>query len=76
MDFFNELPLFPLKAGHILTDLYGSDWDKRLEVELLVGLSSFLNFFGLDISDFLFLIPDKQLKELQENVTQLIDLSK
>ncbi|CAD5177634.1 unnamed protein product [Musa acuminata subsp. malaccensis] len=47
VDFFNELPLFPLKAGHILTDLYGSDWDKRLE-----------------------------LKELQENVTQLIDLSK
>lgn len=32
VDFFKEMPQFFLKAGHILNNLYGSDWEKRLEV--------------------------------------------
>ncbi|WOL03887.1 retinoblastoma-related protein [Canna indica] len=35
VDFFKEMPQFCLKAGYILTGLYGSDWEKRLEVKEL-----------------------------------------
>ncbi|XP_008797098.2 retinoblastoma-related protein-like isoform X2 [Phoenix dactylifera] len=45
--FFKEVPQLSLKASRILSGLYGSDWEKRLE-----------------------------LKELQENVAQLMDLSR
>ncbi|XP_029122241.1 retinoblastoma-related protein isoform X2 [Elaeis guineensis] len=45
--FFKEVSQLSLKAGRILSGLYGSDWEKRLE-----------------------------LKELQENVAQLMDLSR
>jgi retinoblastoma-like protein 1 len=31
-DFFKELPQFVVKAGPILSNLYGSDWENRLEV--------------------------------------------
>ncbi|KAJ0973519.1 hypothetical protein J5N97_021478 [Dioscorea zingiberensis] len=33
VDFFKEMPQFPLKAGHVLNALYGSDWEKRLELK-------------------------------------------
>ncbi|XP_078175656.1 retinoblastoma-related 1 isoform X1 [Carex rostrata] len=33
VDFFKEFRQFCLKAGYILTGLYGSDWQKRLELE-------------------------------------------
>lgn len=32
VDFFKEMPQFCIKVGFILTGLYGSDWEKRLEV--------------------------------------------
>lgn len=32
MDFFKEIPQFIVKVGPILNDLYGPDWEKRLEV--------------------------------------------
>ncbi|KAL5993708.1 Retinoblastoma-related protein 1 [Asimina triloba] len=35
VDFFKELPQFFLKAGHVLSNLYGADWEKRLEVKEL-----------------------------------------
>ncbi|KAG6512896.1 hypothetical protein ZIOFF_031035 [Zingiber officinale] len=35
VDFFKEMPQFCLKAGYILSGLYGSDWEKRLEVKEL-----------------------------------------
>nr|XP_010908926.1 retinoblastoma-related protein [Elaeis guineensis] len=35
VDFFKEIPQFCLKAGYILTGLYGSDWEKRLELKEL-----------------------------------------
>ncbi|KAG6477332.1 hypothetical protein ZIOFF_066585 [Zingiber officinale] len=35
VDFFKEMPQFCLKAGHILSGLYGLDWEKRLEVKEL-----------------------------------------
>ncbi|XP_066331028.1 LOW QUALITY PROTEIN: retinoblastoma-related protein 3-like [Miscanthus floridulus] len=31
VDFFKEMPQFCLKVAHVLTGLYGSDWEKRLE---------------------------------------------
>ncbi|ERN06336.1 retinoblastoma-related protein [Amborella trichopoda] len=35
VDFFKEMPQFFLKAGLILTNLYGSDWEKRLQAKEL-----------------------------------------
>ncbi|KAI0511454.1 hypothetical protein KFK09_012084 [Dendrobium nobile] len=35
VDFFKEMPQFSLKAGYILSGLYGSDWEKRLELKEL-----------------------------------------
>jgi hypothetical protein len=31
-EFFKDMPQFCMKAAHILTGLYGSDWEKWLEV--------------------------------------------
>ncbi|GJN15595.1 hypothetical protein PR202_gb02520 [Eleusine coracana subsp. coracana] len=33
--FFKDMKQFCIKAGHVLTGLYGSDWEKRLESEEL-----------------------------------------
>ncbi|ONK72119.1 uncharacterized protein A4U43_C04F15940 [Asparagus officinalis] len=35
VDFFKEIPQLALKAGYILSGLYGSDWEKRLELKEL-----------------------------------------
>ncbi|XP_035822617.1 retinoblastoma-related protein 3 isoform X3 [Zea mays] len=35
VDFFKEMPQFCIKVAHILTGLYGSDWEKRLELKEL-----------------------------------------
>ncbi|KAI8001546.1 Retinoblastoma-related protein [Camellia lanceoleosa] len=40
VDFFKELPQFIVKAGPILSNQYGTDWEKRLEVLILEELSS------------------------------------
>ncbi|KAK6920509.1 Retinoblastoma-associated protein, A-box [Dillenia turbinata] len=36
-DFFKELPQFVVKVGSILSNLYGEDWEKRLEAKELQG---------------------------------------
>lgn len=38
MDFFKELPQFVVKAGSILSHLYGTDWENRIEVLLSSNL--------------------------------------
>ncbi|CAN1344804.1 Retinoblastoma-related protein [Linum perenne] len=35
LDFFKELPQFVMKVGPILSNIYGSDWEKRLEAKEL-----------------------------------------
>nr|CAB3483661.1 unnamed protein product [Digitaria exilis] len=35
VDFFKEMPQFCIKVAHFLTGLYGSDWEKRLELKEL-----------------------------------------
>lgn len=35
VDFFKELPQFVMKAGLVLSNLYGADWEKRLEAKEL-----------------------------------------
>lgn len=32
VDFFKELPQFLVKSGPILSNIYGADWENRLEV--------------------------------------------
>ncbi|KAF5934855.1 hypothetical protein HYC85_025984 [Camellia sinensis] len=45
VDFFKELHQFIVKAGPILSNQYGTDWEKRLEVLILEELSSSLEFY-------------------------------
>ncbi|XP_068657761.1 retinoblastoma-related protein isoform X1 [Aristolochia californica] len=33
VDFYGEVPKFVLKAGHILTNMFGTDWEKQLKVK-------------------------------------------
>lgn len=33
VEFFKELPQFVVKAGPVLSNLYGPDWENRLEVQ-------------------------------------------
>ncbi|KAK9139806.1 hypothetical protein Scep_009487 [Stephania cephalantha] len=35
VDFFKEMPQFFLKAGPVISNLYGTDWEKRLEAKEL-----------------------------------------
>nr|AFJ64573.1 retinoblastoma-related protein [Brassica juncea] len=35
VDFFKELPQFVVKAGHVLCELYGADWESRLQAKEL-----------------------------------------
>ncbi|KAL0743848.1 hypothetical protein Bca4012_085361 [Brassica carinata] len=35
VDFFKELPQFVVKAGHVLCELYGADWENRLQAKEL-----------------------------------------
>ncbi|KAK1311419.1 Retinoblastoma-related protein [Acorus calamus] len=35
VDFFKEMPQFCLKAGHVLSRIYGANWEKRLETKEL-----------------------------------------
>ncbi|XP_062195758.1 retinoblastoma-related protein 3-like isoform X2 [Phragmites australis] len=35
VDFFKEMPQFCIKVAHVMTGLYGSDWEKRLELKEL-----------------------------------------
>ena len=39
VDFFKELPQFVVKAGPILSNLYGIDWESKLEVFACQGFS-------------------------------------
>lgn len=32
VDFFKELPQFLVKGGSVLSNIYGTDWESRLEV--------------------------------------------
>lgn len=36
VDFFKELPQFIIKSGPILSNQYGADWEKRLQVIIAV----------------------------------------
>ena len=55
-EFFREMTQFCIKVAHILTGLYGSDWEKRLEVFMqflvlspILELISELSIFGASI---------------------------
>ncbi|KAM6582872.1 hypothetical protein CsatB_009874 [Cannabis sativa] len=43
VDFFKELPQFVDKAGPVMTDVYGADWENRLEAKELQTNFVFLN---------------------------------
>lgn len=46
VDFFKELPQFLVKGGPILTNIYGTDWESRLEVlTMLIFMLSILHVF-------------------------------
>ncbi|KAL5570586.1 hypothetical protein UlMin_027161 [Ulmus minor] len=66
-DFFKELPQFVVKAGSILSKLYGTDWENRLEVKelqancvLLNSLSKFYKRTYLEFFSTNYANQDKQ----------------
>lgn len=58
VDFFKELPQFVVKAGPILSNQYGSDWEKRLEAKELqanfVHLSLLSKYYKRAFGEFFF----------------------
>ncbi|GJS84763.1 retinoblastoma-related protein [Tanacetum coccineum] len=46
VDFFKELPQFVVKTGPVLSDLYGSDWETRLQVKELQANFVHLSFLS------------------------------
>ncbi|KAJ8427463.1 hypothetical protein Cgig2_033093 [Carnegiea gigantea] len=65
VDFFKELPQFIVKIGPILSNIYGADWEKKLEARI----SFYLETFCSTLSKIL-------AKELQANFVHLSLLSK
>ena len=59
-DFFKELPQFVVKAGPTLSNLYGTDWENRLEVlteqRTTIAFAKFI-FFVRWFCLFIWLIP-------------------
>lgn len=54
LDFFKELPQFIVKVGPVLSNLYGSDWEKRLQVMMTWRVNlmfcSYCCFYWLSLS--------------------------
>lgn len=42
IDFFKELPQFVIKAGPIVSGIYGANWESRLEVLIVMYGKAFL----------------------------------
>ncbi|PKA47582.1 Retinoblastoma-related protein [Apostasia shenzhenica] len=80
VDFFKEVPHFCLKADHVLSSHYGSDWEKRVEVSRKFELlTSYLILPHPDPDgnhQFFSTFSDDQLKELQANFEHLCYLSR
>ncbi|CAK9178793.1 unnamed protein product [Ilex paraguariensis] len=66
VDFFKELPQFVVKVGQILSNLYGADWERRLEVKELqanfVHLSLLSKYYKRAYGEF-FLTIDGNSKQ-------------
>ncbi|CAL5420974.1 unnamed protein product [Camellia sinensis] len=66
VDFFKELPQFIVKAGPILSNQYGTDWEKRLEAKELqanfVHLSLLSKYYKRAFREF-FLTSDAKVGE-------------
>ncbi|KAL6900705.1 hypothetical protein ACP4OV_005381 [Aristida adscensionis] len=74
VDFFKEMPQFCIKVAHILAGLYGSDWEKRLELKELqanvVHLSLLSRYYKRAYQE-LFLTNDS--KSSEPNIQQASD---
>lgn len=53
VDFFRELPQFVVKAGPVLLEIYGPDWENRLQV--LPNLFIYTFIFSLSVLNMFFL---------------------
>ncbi|CAN8259637.1 unnamed protein product [Cochlearia groenlandica] len=70
MDFFRELPQFVVKAGPVLSELYGADWESRLEAKELqanfVHLSLLSKYYKRAYREF-FLTYDANAEKTSAN---------
>ncbi|THU68115.1 hypothetical protein C4D60_Mb08t00490 [Musa balbisiana] len=55
VEFFKEMPQFCLKAGYILSGLYGSEWEKKLELKELQANIVHLSLLSRLYLSFMFL---------------------
>lgn len=64
VDFFKELPQFVVKVGPILSNMYGADWEKRLEAKELqanfVHLSLLSKYYKRAYQEFFKTTADKE----------------
>nr|AFJ64575.1 retinoblastoma-related protein [Brassica juncea] len=70
VDFFKELPQFVVKAGPVLCELYGADWEIRLQAKELqanfVHLSLLSKYYKRGYREF-FLTSDANAEKTSEN---------
>ncbi|KAL0900306.1 hypothetical protein Bca101_084267 [Brassica carinata] len=70
VDFFKELPQFVVKAGHVLCELYGADWENRLQAKELqanfVHLSLLSKYYKRGYREF-FLTYDANAERTSAN---------
>ncbi|KAL0717054.1 hypothetical protein Bca4012_066376 [Brassica carinata] len=70
VDFFRELPQFVVKAGPVLCELYGSDWENRLQAKEMqanfVHLSLLSNYYKRGYREF-FLSYDANAEKTSAN---------
>eukprot|EP00268_Persea_americana_P048522 TRINITY_DN5135_c0_g1_i2.p1 TRINITY_DN5135_c0_g1~~TRINITY_DN5135_c0_g1_i2.p1 ORF type:complete len:1002 (-),score=177.72 TRINITY_DN5135_c0_g1_i2:206-3211(-) len=70
VDFLKEMPQFSLKAGHVLSNLYGPDWEKRLETKELqanfVHLSLLSKYYKREYREFFDMTDLKDVKHLAD----------
>ncbi|CAN8269422.1 unnamed protein product [Cochlearia groenlandica] len=70
VDFFRELPQFMIKAGPVLCELYGADWENRLQAKEVQGnvvqLSLLSNYYKRGYREF-FLTYDANAETTSAN---------
>lgn len=70
VDFFKELPQFVVKVGPILSNLYGADWEKRLEAKELQA-----NFVHLSLLSKYYKRAYQEFFKINESDKEVADAS-
>jgi retinoblastoma-like protein 1 len=77
VDFFKELPQFVVKAGSVLGELYGADWENRLQAKEVqanfVHLSLLSKYYKRGFREFFLTYDANAEKNSANSSTYLLD---